>query len=338
MKLLILGGTGIISLAVAERAVLEGFEVTVVNRGSSPPPVQARQLVCDVNDEAAMSLLLGSRHFDVTADFLTFTPAQAAQRLRLFQGRTDQYLFISSATVYQKPPAQYLMTEGTPLGNPYSEYARNKIACEAAFTAAWREAGFPVTIVRPSYTYGDKSLPFVLNSHAMRYTLIHRLRAGKPIVVPGDGNVFWTITHSSDFARAFAGLMGNTQAIGHAFHITSDQAMTWDMHLNIIARAAGCEPKVLHIATDSILRDFPEERGALLGDKSQTAIFDNTKIKTFVPGFACAVSFEKGVRSTLAYYESHKEMQGVDWEWDRRMDLMVKKHLPDAARKETISP
>lgn len=327
MKILILGGTGTISTAVVSQALAQGHEVTVINRGNRPIPPGVRSLICNVNNEDSMAACLGQEHFDVTADFLTYLPQQANQRVRLFAGRTDQFLFISSATVYQKPPTNYLMTEGTPLSNPFSPYAQGKIACEEAFNAALRDSGFPITTVRPSYTYGDTSLPFVLNSHTMRYTLIHRLKAGKPIVIPGDGNIFWTITHASDFARAFVGLMGNTQAIGHAFHITSDQALTWDAHLKVIANAAGYQPHILHIATDSIIKDFPEERDALLGDKSQTAIFDNAKIKAFVPGFTCRMSIEQGIRSTVAYYESHGEMQAIDTTWDQRMDQLAAKFL-----------
>lgn len=327
MKILILGGTGTISAAVVKEALFHKHEVTVINRGNRPVPPGVRSIICDVNDETSMLACLLQEHFDVTCDFLTYTPAQANQRVRLFKGHTSQFMFISSATVYQKPPSHYLMTEGTPLSNPFSSYAQEKIACEEAFNAAYRDNQFPITIVRPSYTYGDTSLPFVLNSHVMRYTLIHRLKTGKPIVVPGDGNIFWTITHASDFARGFVGLMGNSQAIGHAFHITSDQALTWDAHLKVIAAAAGYDPYILHIATDSIIKDFPEERDALLGDKSQTAIFDNTKIKAFVPGFTCRMTIEQGIGSTVAYYESHPEMQVIDTAWDQRMDQLAAKFL-----------
>jgi nucleoside-diphosphate-sugar epimerase len=273
-----------------------------------------------------MEKALAGSTFDVVCDYLTFNREQARQDIELFGGRAGQYLFISSATVYQKPPVHYLVTEGTPLGNPFSEYARNKIACEMCFNEAYRTEGFPVTIVRPSYTYGDSSIPWALNSKTMRYSIIHRLRAHKPIVVPGDGTSFWTLTHNTDFARAFVGLMGKRQAVGHAFHITGDEAMTWDAYLHIIAGAIGEKAEIAHIASDAIARRIPEQRDSLIGDKSQTAIFDNTKIKTFVPGFVAAVPFETGIRRTLAWYESHRERQDYDMEWDAVMDELVAKY------------
>jgi nucleoside-diphosphate-sugar epimerase len=228
--------------------------------------------------------------------------------------------------VYQKPPVHYLVTEGTPLGNPFSEYARQKIACELCFNEAYRAEKFPVTIVRPSYTYGDSCIPWVLNSHAMRYSLIHRIKARKPIVIPGDGTSFWTMTHNTDFAKAFVGLMGKSQAVGHTFHITSDEAMTWDAYLQIIAGAVGEKAKIAHIASDAIGRHIPEQRETLIGDKAQTAIFDNTKIKTFVPGFVATVPFETGIRRTLDCYQSHPDWLGYDMEWDAAMDELVEKY------------
>lgn len=327
MKALIIGGTGTISTAVTVRALETGLDVTILNRGNQKDvPEGVRQIHADVRDRVAMEKALDGQTFDVVCDYLTFTPEQARQNIELFGGRTDQFLFISSATVYQKPPVHYLVTEGTPLGNPFSEYARQKIACELCFNEAYRAEGFPVTIVRPSYTYGDRCIPWVLNSRAMRYSLIHRIKAHKPIVVPGDGTSFWTLTHNTDFAKAFVGLMGKRQAVGHAFHITSDEAMTWDAYLHIIAGAVGEKAEIVHIATDALVKRLPEERGALTGDKSQTAIFDNTKIKTFVPGFVATVPFETGIRRTIAWYESHPERLGYDMEWNALMDELVVKY------------
>jgi nucleoside-diphosphate-sugar epimerase len=273
-----------------------------------------------------MKKALAGETFDVVCDYLTFTPEQARLNIELFGGRTGQFLFISSATVYQKPPADYLVTEGTPLGNPYSEYAKQKIACELCFNEAYRLEGFPVTIVRPSYTYGDSMIPWALNSRAMRYSLIHRIKAHKPIVVPGDGTSFWTLTHNTDFAKAFVGLMGKSQALGHAFHITGDEAMTWDAYLYIIAGAVGEKAGIVHIASDAIARRIPEQRDSLIGDKSQTAIFDNTKIKTFVPGFTATVPFETGIRRTLDCYQKHPDWLGYDMGWDAVMDELVEKY------------
>ncbi len=327
MKALIIGGTGTISTAVTARALEMGFDVTILNRGNQlDVPDSVRQIHADVRDRTAMEQALKGEHFDVVCDYLTFTLEQVKQSIGLFGGKTNQYLFISSASVYQKPPAHYLITESTPLTNPFWEYARQKIACEMCFLDAYRTEGFPVTIVRPSYTYGDSSIPWVLNSRAMRYSLIHRIKAHKPIVIPGDGTSFWTITHNTDFAKGFVGLMGKSQVVGHAFHITSDEAMTWDAYLNIIADAIGEKVEIAHIATDTIVKRLPEERGALTGDKAQTAIFDNTKIKTFVPEFVATMPFEVGIRKTLSWYESHPDRLGYDLEWDKVMDELVERY------------
>lgn len=327
MKLLIIGGTGTISAAVADHALALGHEVTVLNRGTRPAPRGAAQIRCDIRDEAAVKAALAGGSFDCVCDFLTYLPQQAQQAIRCFEGRTGQYLFISSATVYEKPPKRLLMTEDMPRRNPFSEYARNKIACEDVLTAAWQERGFPVTVVRPSYTYGEETIPFVFNSRERRYTLISRMKAGKPIVVPGDGTVFWTITHSSDFARGFVGLCGRCQAIGQSFHITGDDPMTWDMFLQAIAAAWGLQAQPLHIATDTLLRFFPEEEGALLGDKCQTAVFDNRKLKSFVPGFACQVPFERGIEASMRYFESRPELCRPDAAWDERVDALTAAYL-----------
>jgi nucleoside-diphosphate-sugar epimerase len=327
MRALIIGGTGTISTAVTSRALEIGFDVTILNRGNQKDvPEAVHQIHADVRDRAAMEKALAGKTFDVVCDYLTFTPEQARQNIELFGGKAGQFLFISSATVYQKPPVHYIVTEGTPLGNPFSEYARQKIACERCFNEAFRTEGFPVTIVRPSYTYGDSCIPWVLNSRAMRYSLIHRIKAHKPIVVPGDGTSFWTLTHNTDFAKAFVGLMGKSQAVGHAFHITSDEAMTWDAYLHIIAGAVGEKAEITHIASDAIARHMPEQRDALIGDKSQTAIFDNTKIKTFVPGFVAAVPFDMGIRRTIDSYQNHPDWLGYDMEWDALMDELVERY------------
>ncbi len=327
MKALIIGGTGTISTAVTARALEAGFDVTILNRGSQKDvPETVRQIHADVRDNLAMQAALKGETFDVVCDYLSFTPEQARQSIALFAGKTGQYIFISSASVYQKPPAHYLVTESTPLCNPYWEYARQKIACELCFNEAYRQAEFPVTIVRPSHTYGDSSIPWVLNSRSMRFSLIHRIKAHKPIVVPGDGTNFWTLTHNTDFAKAFVGLMGRTQAVGHVFHITGDEAMTWDAYLHIIAGAVGEKAQIVHISTDALVKRLPEERGPLTGDKAQTAIFDNTKIKAFVPGFSATMPFEEGIRRALAWYEAHPERMGYDMEWDALMDELVERH------------
>jgi len=327
MKALIIGGTGTISTAVVSHALEMGWDVTILNRGNQKDvPESVRQIHADVRDRAAMEIALKGESFDVVCDYLTFTKEQAKQSIALFGGITGQFLFISSATVYQKPPVHYLVTEGTPLNNPFSEYARQKIACELCFNEAYRTQSFPVTIVRPSYTYGDSTIPWALNSRAMRYSLIHRIKAHKPIVVPGDGTSFWTLTHNTDFAKAFVGLMGKTQAVGHAFHITGDEAMTWDAYLNIIASAVNEKAEIIHIASDAIARRLPDQRDALVGDKSQTAVFDNTKIKMYVPGFMATVPFEIGIRRTLEWYQAHPQWMSYDMEWDVIMDELVERY------------
>ncbi len=327
MRALIIGGTGTISTAVTQRASEAGFEVTILNRGNQKDvPEGIRQIHADVRDRVAIQAALSGLSFDVVCDYLTFTQEQARQNIELFAGRTAQFIFISSATVYQKPLVHYLITEDTPLGNPYSEYARGKIACEACFMEAYQKQGFPVTIVRPSYTYGDNMIPWALNSRPMRFSLIHRLKAHKPIIVPGDGTTFWTLTHNTDFAKAFVGLMGNSRAVGEAFHITGDECRTWDAYLHIIAAAVDEEPNIVHIASDAISRRLPEQRDSLLGDKAQNAIFDSTKIKAFVPGFHATVPFEEGIRRTLAWYEAHPDKMGYDLGWDAVMDELVEKY------------
>jgi len=326
MKALIIGGTGTISTAITAQALEAGFDVTILNRGNQKDVKDSiRQIHADVRDRTAMETVLKRETFDVVCDYLTFTREQARQCIEIFSDKTNQYLFISSASIYQKPPAHYLITESTPLHNPYWEYSRQKIECELCFNEAYRGSGFPVTIVRPSSTYGDSSIPWVLNSRAMRYSLVHRIKAHKPIVIPGDGTSFWTLTHNTDFARAFVGLMGKKQAIGHAFHITSDEAMTWDQYLHIIAAAVGEKAEIVHIATDAIVKRLPQERGPLTGDKAQTAIFDNSKIKTFVPGFEATMPFEKGIRRTLGWYETHPDQMSYDLEWDAVMDELVER-------------
>ena len=324
MRLLIIGGTGTISTAVVQEALNQGHQVSVLNRGSSPLPQGVEQLTGDIRDEAAIARLLEGRWFDAVGDFLTYLPDQARQAIRLFAGKTAQYLFISSATVYEKPPRRLFMREDMPRKNPYSQYARDKIACEDVFMQAWQEKDFPVTVVRPSYTYGEKTIPFIFNSRESRYAIIERMKQGKPIVVPGDGTIFWTITHNSDFARAFVGLCGRSQAIGQSFHITGDTPMTWNMFLDAIADAWGLKAKAVHVATDTVVKYFPYEEAGLLGDKSQTAVFDNSKVKELVPGFQCRVSFEEGIRRCRDWFESHPELCHGDPAWDAQVDNMLR--------------
>ncbi len=325
MKALLIGGTGIISTAVSSLAVSEGWDVTLLNRGNRSQwvPEGAHVLQADAGDPAALERALAGQTFDVVANFIGFLPQQIEPHIKLFAGRTGQYLYISSAAAYQKPSSHQYITESTPLCNTFWQYGRDKIACEELLTRAYRESGFPITIVRPTLTYGLTMIPYCMNSWGKPYTLVSRLKRGRKIIVPGDGSSLWTMTHNSDFAKGFVGLMGNQRAIGHPFHITSDEALTWDQILKAIADAVGVEAKPVHIASDFIVRHNPAQTGDLLGDKSNTAIFDNSKLKSFVPGFAATTSFVQGVRRSVEYFESHPEMQVVDEEYDATLDRIL---------------
>ncbi len=239
---------------------------------------------------------LAGASFDVVVDWIAFTPAQIERDLNLFRGCTGQYLFISSASAYQKPSGHYLITESTPLANPYWQYSRDKIACEERLMQAYRDEDFPITIVRPSLTYGETQITLAINSWAKSYTVVDRMRRGKKVIVPGDGSSLWVITHNTDFAKGLVGLLGNPQAIGHAFHITTDEVMTWDQFYRIVGTAAGVDPQLIHIPTDFIGACLPDKLGGLKGDKAVSVVFDNSKIKRFVPGYCATVPFAEGIR------------------------------------------
>lgn len=323
MKILFLGGTGIISTACTQLAIDRGFDVTLLNRSQRDNIPGARQLTADVYDPA-LSAKLANEHFDAVVDFIAFDPAAIEQRLALFRGRTGQYVFISSASAYQKPLSHYLVTESTPLANPFWDYSRNKIAAEERLLRAYREEAFPITIVRPSLTYGDLVIPLAVNSWQQSFTAIARLRAGKPLIVPGDGLTLWTITHNTDFAKGLIGLLGHAGAIGHAFHITSDEALTWNQIYQQTAEAAGvAEPKLVHIASDYIAACLPDTLGSLLGDKSHCAIFDNTKIKRFVPDFVATTRFRDGIEQTIRAFDRDPRRQTVDTALDAKWDRLI---------------
>jgi nucleoside-diphosphate-sugar epimerase len=274
MRVLFIGGTGIISAACTRLAAERGIDLTLLTRGRRPAEPGVRTLTADI-DEPAAADALAARSFDVVVDWIAFTPAHVERDLRLFGGRAGQYIFISSASAYQKPASDYLMTESTPLANPFWEYSRNKIACEERLLRAYREEGFPVTIVRPSLTYGETQIPLAVNSWEKSYTVVDRMRRGQKVIVPGDGTSLWVITHNSDLAKGLVGLLGHPRAIGHAFHITSDEVMTWDQFYRITAEAAGVEPRLVHIASDFIAACLPEKLGSLIGDKAASTVFDN---------------------------------------------------------------
>ena len=256
-------------------------------------------------------------------DWIAFTPDDIERDLRLFRGKTDQFVFVSSASAYRKPLVDWLIREDSPLANPFWDYSRDKIACEERLLRAFREEDFPVTIVRPSLTYGDTQIPLIVNSWQLPYTAIARLRAGKPLIVPGDGTSLWTITHNSDFAKGFVGLLGRRAAIGQAFNIMSDEVLTWDEIHRQVATAAGAEARIVHIASDFIVACMPELGGTLLGDKSVSAVFDTTKIKRFVPDFVATTPFAEGIRRTLAWFDADASRRQVDAGLDARWDRLI---------------
>ncbi|MGB9203715.1 MAG: SDR family oxidoreductase [Terriglobales bacterium] len=336
MRILFIGGTGIISTACTALAAQRGLDVTLLSRGQHeaqlPPGVKT--LIADVNDPATLQKL---KHevFDAVVDWIAFTPADIERDLKLFRGRTRQFVFISSASAYQKPATHYLITESTPLANPHWEYSRNKIACEERLMQAYREEGFPVTIVRPSLTYGETLIPLVLNSWQQSYTAVDRMIRGQKMIVPGDGSSLWVVTHNTDFAKGLVGLLGHAQAIGHAFHITSDEVLTWDQLFRIVGAAVGVEPQLVHIPSDFIVACLPEEEGSLTGDKSVSVVFDNSKIKRFVPGYCATTTFAQGVRQSLAWFNSDPSRKQIDRQVNATMDKLIsayEKGMSEAVR------
>lgn len=335
MKVLFIGGTGVISTACTALAVERGLDLTLLNRGQhATHPAGVKVLTADVND-TSLPGKIGQASFDVIVDWIAYTPADIERDLKLFQGRTRQFIFISSASAYQKPATHYLITESTPLANPYWDYSRNKIACEERLLQAYREEGFPVTIVRPSLTYGETAIPLVINSRQRPYTVVDRMLRGQKIIVPGDGSSLWTITHNSDFAKGLVGLLGHEQAIGHAFHITSDEVLTWDQIYRIVGAAVGVEPRSVHIPSDFIAACLPAMKGTLLGDKSVSAIFDNSKIKRFVPDYCATTSFDQGIRRSLAWFDADSSRKQIDAQanavWDKLL-AAYEKGMSEAVR------
>ena len=324
MRVLFIGGTGLISSACSRLAVERGIELVMLNRGSSAgAPAGAASLTADIRDQAAVERALAGQRFDVVVDWIAFTPEDVERDLALFRGKTRQYVFISSASAYQKPVGHYHITEDTPLANPFWDYSRNKIACEDRLMRAYRDEDFPITIVRPSLTYGDTQIPLVTNSWQLPYTIVARMRQGRPVVVPGDGTSLWVVTHNTDFAKGFVGLLGHQQAIGHAFHITSDEVLTWDQLYAAVAAAAGAEAKIVHVASDFIAACMPDKTGTLIGDKVVSVVFDNSKIKRFVPDFRATTPFARGIERTIAWFDADPACQRIDVEADRQWDRLL---------------
>jgi len=320
LKVLFIGGTGIISSACSELALERGLDLYLLNRGQSsrPTPAGATVLHGDIRQPDSVRAALGDLQFDAVVDWIAFTPEHVETDLALFNGRTRQYIFISSASAYQTPPVMLPVTESTPLHNPYWAYSRNKIACEERLLQAYRQDGFPMTVVRPSHTYDKTLLPL----HG-GYTIVHRMRQGKKVIVHGDGSSLWTLTHHRDFAKGFVGLLGNNHALGETFHITSDELLTWNQIAHLMAQAAGVPANIIHIPSDFINRFDPEWGASLLGDKTHSMIFDNSKIKRTVPDFVAATPFAQGVREIMAWYDADPARQKVDADLDRLMDDII---------------
>lgn len=324
MKLLFVGGSGIISRAVTERCLAEGHELWLLNRGKHSPVAGARSLVADIADPAATRAALQGHDWDAVVQWIAFGPEDIRRDLELFRGRAKQYVFISSASIYEKPATGSVITEATPRVNPHWEYSRKKIAAELELEKAGRETGFPYTIVRPSLTYGDDQIPLVLNAWQQPWTAIDRLRRGAPLIIPGDGTSLWTITHNSDFATGLVGLLGHPQAIGEAFHVTSDEALPWNRFFALTAEAAGvANPRFVHIASDFIIACVPDVEGTLLGDKAVSAVFENSKLKRLVPGFATRTRFAEGIKRTLAWFEADPARQQINPELNARWDKVL---------------
>lgn len=320
-SILFIGGTGVISAAAAERAVALGHRLTILNRGRSTRPVPdgAEILTADVRDASAVRAVLAGREFDAVADFITFTADQAQASLDLFAGRTGQYVFISSASAYQKPPTRLPILESTPLKNPFWQYSRDKIACEELFYKAYREQDFPLTVVRPSHTYDRTKIAMVGG-----WTDIHRMRSGLPVMVHGDGTSLWTLTHSQDFAKAFVGLLGRPQAVGESYTITSDEYLPWNQIYQLFARAAGVpEPELVHVSSETIAAHSAELGANLLGDRSHSVVFDNTKIKSLVPGYHATIPFADGARQIVQWFDANPRLQTVDQDYMALSDRLI---------------
>lgn len=326
MKALFIGGTGTISSAITRQLVASGCELWLLNRGNrtAEMPDGINYITVDVNDEAAVAEKIKDMSFDVVCDFIGFVPAQLERDCRLFTGKTKQFMYISSASAYNKPCRDYRITEGTALANKYWEYSRNKIACEDFLMKMYRENGFPVTIIRPSHTYDERAVPMGVHGKKGSWQVIKRMMEGKPVIVHGDGTSLWTMTFNEDFAKGFIGLMGNKHAIGEAFQITNDETLTWNQIYETIADCLGVEYKPYYVASDFLaaVSDYDLE-GGLLGDKANCVVFDNSKLKRAVPGFAPSIRFEQGIKITLDYILSHPEYQIPDPEFDQWCDNVI---------------
>jgi nucleoside-diphosphate-sugar epimerase len=323
LRALIIGGNGIISSSVSRLALERGFDLTVLNRGVSTtraPLAGARHLTGDASDAASIAAAIGNEEFDIVANFRSFLPEQVKADIELFGGRTAQYLYISSASAYQKPVAHLPITESTPLKNPFWQYSRDKIASEDALVEAYRGSGFPATIVRPSHTYDETLIPIEGG-----WTMLDRMRRGVPVLVHGDGTSLWTLTHARDFAVGFVGLMGNPVALGDIFQITSDFVYPWDAIYRMLGSALGVEPNLVHVASETIAKAMPEWGPGLIGDKSHSVIFDNSKLRSVVPDFNPTTTFAEGAREIVAWYDADESRRSVDAGLNAALDSLIAK-------------
>lgn len=325
MKVLFIGGTGIISTAVTPLAAARGIDLYLLNRGTTPAnlPPGVKVIHADIRNETQARAALADHKFDVVVNWVVYTVPELELDFRLFGGRVGQYIFISSASAYQKPPANHRVTESTPLANPWWEYSRNKIACEERLIAEYRASGFPAVIVRPSLTYGNTKIPLTINRWNQSWSAVDRMLKGKPIIIHGDGNNVWVNTHNSDFAKAFVPLMGDVRVLGHAVHITSDEVLTWNQCYQIVADHVGVKPKFVHVASETLAQFDPELKGCLLGDWSHSVIFDNSKIKSLVPDYAATTTFKEGMRQTIAHFRANPSLQTVDPTFDPWCDRVI---------------
>lgn len=326
MKILMIGGTGTISMAITKLLAKNGEEVYLLNRGnrSAELPENVKVIKADINNEAEVLSAIEGMSFDSVCEFIGFVPAQLERDYRLFNGRTKQYIFISSASAYHKPVRSHIITEGTTLANPYWEYSRNKIACEEYLMEKYRSEGFPVTIVRPSHTYDERSVPLGVHGNGGSWQVIARMLAGKPVIIHGDGTSLWTMTHNSDFAKSFCGLIGNPHAIGESFQITNDESLTWNQIYEAIASALGVKLNAYHVSSEFLASVSNYDlTGSLIGDKACSVVFDNTKLKKAVPGFTPTVRFEQGIRMTIDNILKNPELQTADEEFDSWCDRVI---------------
>lgn len=328
MKALFIGGTGLISQACTRLASERGIDLHLLNRRQRDVslPESIKTIQADIRDPDKVRHAIGDQTFDVVANFVAFNESDIERDLDLFRGRCGQYVFISSASAYQKPVRNHLITENTPLENPYWKYSRDKIACENRLIRAHEQDRFPITIVRPSLTIGDGMLPHVLWYWSKPWTIASRILTNKPIIVPGDGTSLWVITHNTDFAKGFVGLLGNPRAIGHAFHITSDEVSNWDQIYQSLGRALGTTPRLVHIASEWLIRFDPSVEGSLLGDKSCSVAFDNSKIKSVVPDYQATISIEQTAQRCVDWFRADASRQVIDPASDAKTDEAIQRY------------